>query len=124
MNIMEYINKNLPNLNWNILPQLFEDEGVKLTEEIKTYLKETPNNINWDVFGSLGENEELITITFEYNQKILGTTSGLKGEEIQLPAFMDVCNWYADSIRTIFIGSEGDLYTLDSNITLYGDLYE
>ena len=56
MTVKEYINKNLPNLNWNILPQIFEDEGVELTEEIKVYLKETPGNTNWNIFKQLKEN--------------------------------------------------------------------
>ena len=52
--IRSYIDKNLANLNWNILPQIFESEGVELTEEIKRYLKETPKNTNWNVFNSVG----------------------------------------------------------------------
>lgn len=55
MTIKEYIIKNLSNLNWNILPQIFEDEGVELTEEIKAYLKETPKNTNWNVVKQLKE---------------------------------------------------------------------
>lgn len=51
--IRSYIDKNLTNLNWNILPQIFESEGVELTEEIKRYLKETPKNTNWNVFKDL-----------------------------------------------------------------------
>ena len=46
MQVKEYINKNLPNLNWNILPQIFEDESVELTEEIKAYLKKRRMIIN------------------------------------------------------------------------------
>lgn len=51
--IRSYIDKNLPNLNWNILPQIFESEGVELTEEIERYLRETPKNTNWNVFNKL-----------------------------------------------------------------------
>jgi len=40
--IVDYITKNLPSLNWNILPQIFEENGVELTEEIEAYLKKTP----------------------------------------------------------------------------------
>ena len=54
MTIRSYIDKNLTHLNWNILPQIFESEGVELTEEIERYLRETPKNTNWNVFGSLG----------------------------------------------------------------------
>lgn len=57
MTIYEYINKNLPNLNWNILPQIFESEGVELTEDIEKYLRETPGNTNKKVL------ESLLTIT-------------------------------------------------------------
>lgn len=56
MTIYEYITKNLPNLNWNILPQIFESEGVELTEDIEKYLRETPGNTNWNLFRSLSEN--------------------------------------------------------------------
>lgn len=52
--IRSYIDKNLTNLNWNILPQIFESEGVELTEEIEGYLRETPKNTNWNVFNSVG----------------------------------------------------------------------
>ena len=54
MTIREYMDRNLPNLNWNILPQIFESEGVELTEEIERYLRETPKNTNWNVFNSVG----------------------------------------------------------------------
>ena len=53
MQIKDYITKNLPNLNWNILPQIFESDGVELTEEIERYLRETPKNTNWNVFNSV-----------------------------------------------------------------------
>lgn len=59
MKIKDYINKNLPNLNWNILPQIFEDENVELTEEIEAYLKETPGNTNWSILeGMCGNNNK------------------------------------------------------------------
>ena len=69
MTIREYINKNLTGLNWNILPQIFESEGVELTEEIERYLRETPKNTNWNVFGSLDESESKERITI-FNQLI------------------------------------------------------
>ena len=73
MKIKDYINKNLPNLNWNILPQIFEDEGVELTEEIKAYLKETPGNTNWNLlkFKNDGSSRTLI-----FNDKITTTAVG------------------------------------------------
>ena len=64
MTIKEYIEKNLPNLNWNILPQIFEENGVELTEEIETYLKETPENTNWNLLGKINTNKKR-TIVFE-----------------------------------------------------------
>ena len=59
MEIKDYITKNLPNLNWNILPQIFEKNDVELTEEIEAYLRNTPENTNWNVFeGMSGSGEE------------------------------------------------------------------
>ena len=54
--IRSYIDKNLTNLNWNILPQIFESEGVELTEEIERYLRETPKNTNWNIFKDVVKN--------------------------------------------------------------------
>lgn len=54
MNIKEYLDKNLPNLNFNILPQILEENGVELTEEIIEYLKNSPWNTNWNVLGNWG----------------------------------------------------------------------
>ena len=53
MEIKDYINKNLTNLNWNILPQIFEENNVELTEEIEAYLRNTPENTNWNVFDGM-----------------------------------------------------------------------
>ena len=53
--IRSYIDKNLTNLNWNILPQIFESEGVELTEKIERYLRETPKNTNWNIVEQLKE---------------------------------------------------------------------
>lgn len=58
MTIYEYITKNLPNLNWNILPQIFEREGVELTEDIEKYLRETPGNTNSAILKNFGLNME------------------------------------------------------------------
>ena len=57
--IRSYIDKNLTNLNWNILPQIFESEGVELTEEIERYLRETPKNTNWNILEQLGKGNNL-----------------------------------------------------------------
>lgn len=56
--IRSYIDKNLTNLNWNILPQIFEAEGVKLTEKIKRYLNETPKNTNWNMMQTIISSSE------------------------------------------------------------------
>jgi UDP-N-acetylglucosamine 2-epimerase len=58
MQIKDYITKNLPSLNWNILPQIFEENGVEMNEEIEAYLKETPGNTNWNVFEEILEAAE------------------------------------------------------------------
>ena len=59
MEIKDYINKNLTNLNWNILPQIFEENDVELTEEIEAYLRNSPENTNWNVLdGMSGSGEE------------------------------------------------------------------
>lgn len=61
MEIKDYITKNLINLNWNILPQIFEENDAELTEEIEAYLRNTPENTNWNVFeGMIGSGEEEI----------------------------------------------------------------
>ena len=58
MTIREYIDKNLTSLNWNILPQIFESEGVELTEEIERYLRETPKNTNWNMMQTIISSSE------------------------------------------------------------------
>ena len=63
--IRSYIDKNLTNLNWNILPQIFESEGVELTEEIERYLKETPKNTNWNIFKDVVKNSSSWITVFE-----------------------------------------------------------
>lgn len=66
MTIYEYINKNLPNLNWNILPQIFESEGVELTEDIEKYLRETPGNTNWNLLKNfIDKGEEDSSVIFD-----------------------------------------------------------
>ena len=70
MDIKEYLERNLPNVNFNILPQLFEEEGIELTEEIVEYLKTTPWNTNWNIFNSI------IPGTTEVKKIILQISSG------------------------------------------------
>ena len=63
--IRSYIDKNLTHLNWNILPQIFESEGVELTEEIERYLRETPKNTNWNMMQTIiSSNEDGMEIWF------------------------------------------------------------
>lgn len=85
MNLKEYINKNLPNLNWNILPQIFEESEVELTEEIKAYLKETPENTNWNVLKGLQKNDGNVFLSL----MISGGTSGDDGEGIYSSIWTD-----------------------------------
>lgn len=54
MQIKDYITKNLPSLNWNILPQIFAENGVEINEEIEAYLRNTPENTNWSILEQLG----------------------------------------------------------------------
>ena len=90
MDIKEYLERNLPNVNFNILPQLFEEEGIELTEEIVEYLKTTPWNTNWNVFGSLGRSEKLpkiIRITgYGEDESIISDDSDLKTAQ-------EIYNW-------------------------------
>ena len=65
MEIKDYITKNLTNLNWNILPQIFEENDVELTEEIEAYLRNTPENTNWNVFYNLITGEETTNILID-----------------------------------------------------------
>lgn len=63
MQIKDYITKNLPSLNWNILPQIFEENNVELTEEIEVYLRNTPENTNWSILEQLGGNDKQIVFS-------------------------------------------------------------
>ena len=65
MDLKDYINKNLPNLNWNILPQIFEENNVELTEEIVEYLKTTPWNTNWSILNELGGNSSTTSLILD-----------------------------------------------------------
>jgi hypothetical protein len=76
MQIKDYITKNLPSLNWNILPQIFEENNVELTEEIEAYLRNTPENTNWNVLKQIleaAENREdrsmVVTANFDYSEE-------------------------------------------------------
>lgn len=67
MQIKDYINKNLPNLNWNILPQIFEENNVELTEEIEAYLRNTPENTNNAILKELLNSTPQSGLIFEFD---------------------------------------------------------
>ena len=75
MEIKDYITKNLPNLNWNILPQIFEENNVELTEEIEAYLRNTPENTNWNVFEGMGRSGGSILL-YEADHSFRATPGG------------------------------------------------
>ena len=59
MQVNEYIKKNLLSLNFNVLSDVFKENGGELTEEVKSYLKETPWNTNIAITNQLiGSNEQ------------------------------------------------------------------
>lgn len=117
MTIKEYINKNLPNLNWNILPQVFEEESIELTEEIKAYLKETPGNTNWNVFKGMSGNGSAIRVTL-----FDGTLTPQKVEDDWIAFFMDGEAFNYNKIIVTFEGVKYNLNKIDTSIDKwYGD---
>ena len=88
--IRSYIDKNLTNLNWNILPQIFESEGVELTEEIERYLRETPGNTNWNILKELSNHTPVDLGTLFYQGSLQeGNINEDEGAMVQ-----DVDEWY------------------------------
>lgn len=67
MQIKDYITKNLPNLNWNILPQIFEENDVELTEEMEVYLRNTPENTNNAILNELLNSTSQSGLVFEFD---------------------------------------------------------
>lgn len=58
MTINQYINKNITHLNLNVLAQLFKNEDIELTKEVKDYIRQTPKNTNLNVLRRfLGSSE-------------------------------------------------------------------
>ena len=54
MKSIDYMNKTLPNdFNWNILYQLFKEDGIELNEIAEDYLRTTPWNTNIVIFKQL-----------------------------------------------------------------------
>lgn len=110
MTIREYIDKNLTHLNWNILPQIFESEGVELTEEIERYLRETPKNTNWNVFKGIGTNNiEEVLIDIEANYYIMQKNKDTSAGQIEIFNLSD--NIYPN----IMINDKLNLY-IDNNL--------
>lgn len=105
MEITDYINKNLTNLNWNILPQIFEENDVELTEEIEAYLRNTPENTNWNVFdGMSGSGEEKVIFEGDYNFVDSGSmlSINLSNQSLLYPANIN---------KTIQINIDGLIYS-------------
>lgn len=65
MTIRDYLDKNLSNINWNIFPQICEENGVELTDWMEQYLKETPENTNWNLLKSAFE-KRVINFTSDW----------------------------------------------------------
>lgn len=94
MTIYEYINKNLPNLNWNILPQIFESEGVELTEDIEKYLRETPGNTNWNLLRGIinkDESEEKLPKVIKITS--YGSDNSIISSDSDLKTAQEIYNW-------------------------------
>lgn len=58
MTINQYINKNITHLNLNVLAQLFKNEGIELTKEVKDYIQQTPKNTNLNVLRRFLDSSE------------------------------------------------------------------
>lgn len=116
MKIKNYLDKNYPSINWNILSQLFEEEGIELTEEIRDYLNTTPWNTNANIlanWGIVGESDSepsesfTVTYTVQTNAQQAGYANGT------LP------KWFTDDEITVIF--EGETYTVPKKIeSLYG----
>ncbi len=89
MTIKEYIIKNLPNFNWNILPQIFEENGVEMSEEIEAYLRNTPENTNWSILEQLGGSGEKLPKVIFVNPDTLEVDTSKSSFSTPLEAY----NW-------------------------------
>ena len=108
--IRSYIDKNLTNLNWNILPQIFESEGVELTEEIERYLRETPKNTNWNVLNGMEpSNIEEVLIDIEASYYIMQKSAYVSAGQIDIADLSD------DTYPNIMINDKLNLY-IDNNL--------
>ena len=94
--IRNYINKNLTNLNWNILPQIFEENNVELTEEIEAYLRNTPENTNWNVFDGMSESSSDDGDTTEIPE-VYVTYQGINSENSDIKNEDDVITFISNN---------------------------
>ena len=118
MEIKNYITKNLPNLNWNILPQIFEENSVELTEEIEAYLRNTPENTNWNIIKDLtnkNEDEDDINILNIYfdNTLCLITNSELETVGLSNPTPKEIYDFC--ELHNITVGQ----YLQSTNVIIY-----
>ena len=116
MTVREYIDKNLLHLNWNILPQIFEENETELTEEIKQYLKKTPSNTNWNVFESLSGESIQTQIVFEGKPYKAESDDGGMGNYV----FHD--NFVIDMTKTYKLTGEYAVAKLDSDSNPYAEI--
>ena len=111
--IRSYIDKNLTHLNWNILPQIFESEGVELTEEIERYLRETPKNTNWNVLKELSNHTPIDLGTLFYQGSLQeGNINEDEGAMVQDPEewhyAIESSNMYMVIENNIVLGTKVD----------------
>ncbi len=118
MTIKEYIIKNLPNFNWNILPQIFEENGVEMSEKIEVYLRETPGNTNWSILEQLGGGTKeklpkIIKITdYGQDESIIANDSDLKTAQ-------EIYNWCENHSKTESSVEEGWSHRIATDIEIY-----
>ena len=106
MTVYEYITRNLPNLNWNILPQIFEENGVELTEDIEKYLRETPGNTNWNLLrGIINKDERFI----DPNEFLIRISQNLIQENVNS---FNLINRFGDKNEKFYMILEGKISVL------------
>lgn len=79
MKSTDYIRRTLPHgLNLNILTQLFAEDGIEVTDEIRAYLNTIPWNTNIRVLESLagnGSSVQAVVGTAKVGEAIVGGTT-------------------------------------------------
>ena len=110
MQVNEYIKKNLFSLNFNVLSDIFKENGGELTEEVKSYLKETPWNTNWSILEQLGGSGSVIELPHKiyfaqgFDNSIDTTKSSLTTEEA-------IINWVNE-----YAGQNIEFYSADVGV--------